>query len=53
VISAKTVEHRLGAIFAKLGVSNRTQLVAAMASYRKAVPAAAAAGRSPRAVPQG
>jgi DNA-binding NarL/FixJ family response regulator len=47
VVSVKTVEHHLGAVFAKLGVSNRTQLVAAMAGYRRSVTAAGSAARSP------
>jgi DNA-binding NarL/FixJ family response regulator len=33
VIGVKTVEHHLGAIFVKLDVSSRTQLVVAMASH--------------------
>jgi DNA-binding CsgD family transcriptional regulator len=38
VISVKTVEHHLGTVFVKLGVSNRTQLVAAVACYQHPVP---------------
>jgi len=38
VISVKTVERHLGTVFVKLGVSNRTQLVAAVAGYRHPVP---------------
>jgi DNA-binding CsgD family transcriptional regulator len=40
VISVKTVEHHLGSVFGKLGVSNRTQLFAAMAGYQHPVPTA-------------
>jgi DNA-binding CsgD family transcriptional regulator/tetratricopeptide (TPR) repeat protein len=39
VISVKTVEHHLGAVFVKLGVSNRTQLVAAVAGSQHLPPA--------------
>jgi hypothetical protein len=38
VISVKTVERHPGTVFVKLGVSNRMQLVAAVAGYRHAVP---------------
>ena len=40
VISVKTVEHHLGSVFGKLGVSNRTQLFAAMVGYQDPVPTA-------------
>jgi DNA-binding CsgD family transcriptional regulator len=35
VISVKTVEHHLGSVFAKLGVSTRTQLAARLAAGRQ------------------
>jgi len=40
VISVKTVEHHLGTVFAKLGVTSRTQLVARIVGYRHLGPAA-------------
>jgi DNA-binding CsgD family transcriptional regulator len=38
VISVKTVEHHLGTVFAKLAVSNRTQLVNAISGFQQPAP---------------
>jgi DNA-binding CsgD family transcriptional regulator len=43
VISVKTVEHHLGTVFAKLAVSNRTQLVTAMVGLQHPAPVASSA----------